>query len=106
MALFPALLPQQYVPRPARPARRSRGVGGGEFPPVTAPSPTSCISGKFLQPYRLASYFVLSTSSPKGGMWGLPEGGSGEGRDGKIAPRVRYSPPDPHHVPVPPRPQV
>ena len=34
---------------------------------------------------------------------GLPEGGTGEGRNGKIAPRVRCSPPDPRHVPAPPQ---
>lgn len=81
-------------------------LGEGSSHQSQPPSPTSCISRKFLRPYRLASYFLQSTSSPKSGMWGSLRVALGRGETGKLLPRVRCSPPDPRHVPAPPRPQV
>lgn len=77
--------------RPRRPCQAPPGprpggaaaLGEGSSHQSQPPSPTSCISRKFLRPYRLA-YFLQSTSSPKSGMWGSLRGALGRGETGKL----------------------
>ena len=73
-------------PRQAPPGPRPGGaaLGEGSSHQSQPPSPTSCISRKFLRPYRLASYFLQSTSSPKSGMWGSLRVAWGRGETGKL----------------------
>lgn len=80
---------RQAPPGPARPHQAPRPggaavLGEGSSHQSQPPSPTSCISRKFLWPYRLASYFLQSTSSPKSGMWGSLRVAMGRGETGKL----------------------
>lgn len=78
----PPARPRQAPPGP-RPGGAA-GLGEGSSHQAQPPSPTSWISRKFLRPYRLASYFLQSTSSPKSGMWGSLRVALGRGETGKL----------------------
>lgn len=76
----PTALRAPALPGPTRPRQEEPLCWGRGVPTSHSPLPHVLYFRKVPRPCRLASYFVLSTSSPKSGMWGLLEGGSREAR--------------------------